>query len=127
MNAKLALIFPLLGLAVSGCDLAKDATQKLHKATENPEESVTQQQVSYSDCLITAIRSGSQFSAEDIRSLCAEATNTIDPSYKWDEGELRPSNVFTRCYDAEKRKLVSNHVDGPERLAKLSCKYPDAK
>jgi hypothetical protein len=108
---------PVLAVSVfatSGCDVASKPRPKAQVDT-------------YSECLFTAIGSGGQLPAEDIRSLCAEATNVIEPRYEYGEKELTPSNDFTRCYDEEKRKLEANRVAEATRLAKLSCKYPEAK
>lgn len=78
----------------------------------------------YSSCLQRALGGSHNLSAEDIRSLCAEASGVIEPRYKFEDKELVPSNDFTRCYDKEKKELESKGVAQATRLAKLSCKYP---
>ena len=81
----------------------------------------------YSECLLRAVTGNNKLSADDIRSLCAEATGTIEPSYQFKDKALAPSNEFTRCYDKEKKELESKGVLQATRLAKLSCKYPEVK
>lgn len=103
------------GLTIlSGCDQAERLTS--HEAAPK-----------YSSCLLRAMVGNHNLTADDIRSLCAEATGATQPAYTWTDKELVPSNEFTRCYDKEKKELESKGVSQATRLAKLSCKYPDVK
>jgi hypothetical protein len=81
----------------------------------------------YSSCLLSAVASGGELEAGDIRALCAEATGVGEPTYKYEESRLVPANEFTRCYDSEKKELETKGVAQAERLAKLTCKYPEAR
>lgn len=67
-------------------------------------------------------------SADDIRSLCAEAAQVIEAQYEMTKnGEMIPSNEFTRCYVERKKEFEALKISDATRLAKLSCKYPDVK
>jgi len=37
------------------------------------------------------------------------------------------TNEFTHCYDSERKELAAEGVAQAERLAKLSCRYPEAR
>ena len=90
--------------------------------------SFTKSPTSYSDCLANAAAGASERPIEELRNLCSEAANVIEPRYKMTDGDIVPSDEFTRCYDAEKKSLEA--VISKEkaiRLAKLSCKYPEVK
>ena len=110
----------LLFIAVylSACDV--DLHQKAPRSADKA--------MTYPDCLSRAVVSGSNRPTEEVRALCAEATGTLDASYTaTPEGNLQPSNDFTRCYDGERKALEARGVAEASRLAKLSCKYPDVK
>ena len=109
-----AVLFSFGILVTSGCDKGKALL-----ASESLQ--------SYSSCLQSAVSSGNHLSADDIRALCAEATGVTEPTYKFGEKELTPSNEFTRCYDKEKKELEARGLSQATRLAKLSCKYPNVK
>lgn len=113
---RYAIFCVLFGASVllSGCE----KTERLMSQQASP---------IYSECLQHSMTGGNNLSADDIRSLCAEATGTIEPSYEFKDKELAPSNEFTRCYDKEKKELESKGVLRAARLAKLSCKYPEVK
>ena len=114
VKAERTSVVAAMLFALVGCDVASKPVQRFQETT-------------YSECLMTTMGAGSQLSAEDIRSLCAEATGVIEPRYAYGEKQLTPSNDFTRCYDEEKRELEAKGVADATRLAKLSCKYPEAK
>jgi len=46
-----------------------------------------------------------------------------------DRGHVRCSQLgycdFTQCYDRQKKELEAKGVAQADRLAKLSCKYPE--
>jgi len=88
---------------------------------------VSQSRVTYSECLANAAAGASNRPVEDLRNLCAEAANVIETRYKLADGDIVPSDDFTRCYDAEKKKLDAIGKNEANRLAKLSCKYPEIK
>lgn len=79
----------------------------------------------YTSCLYNAVSANSSLDIDDIRSLCSEAAQVISPTYEFQDNELVPGNEFTICYDKEKSLLESLGEDKADRLAKLSCKYPD--
>lgn len=83
--------------------------------------------VTYPGCLANAVAGASNRPVEELRNICAEAANVIEPRYKWVDGGTVPSDDFTRCYDAEKKKLEAIGKNEANRLAKLSCKYPEIK
>lgn len=101
-------------LAAAGCDL---------QSTSAPPN----RPLTYSGCLASAVAGGSTLSLSDIRELCSEAAGVIDASYEYKDTGIVPANEFTVCYDAEKKALVALGAERATRLAKLSCKYPDAK
>jgi hypothetical protein len=101
-------------LIVAGCD-------------QSPQLSPKPSHPTYAGCLQSAVAGSSSLSVEEIRSLCAEATGVVDAHYKFQDGEMVPSNDFTRCYDAQKKSFEAQKVPDATRLAKLSCKYPDIK
>ena len=104
--------------ALVGCEQAERIVSRQSRPT-------------YSNCLQQAVGGGSKLSAEDIRSLCAEAAEVIDAHYNIDSKEQKmvPSNEFTRCYDKQKKEFEAQHIAQAQaiRLAKLSCKYPNVK
>jgi hypothetical protein len=79
----------------------------------------------YANCLFSAVSSGGEMEADDIRALCAEAT--AEPTYKSEQGRAVPANDFTRCYEAQKATLESKSLADAPRLARLSCMYPENK
>lgn len=83
--------------------------------------------VSYSGCLASAVAGPSTRSLQEIREACAEAANVVDAHYKMVDNAMVPSNDFTRCYDAEKKRFDNLGPKDAIRFAKLSCKYPDVK
>lgn len=87
----------------------------------------SQSRVTYSGCLANAAAGASTRPVDDLRNLCAEAANVIEPRYKFADSGMVPSDDFTRCYDAEKKKLEVIGKNEANRLAKLSCKYPEIK
>ena len=78
----------------------------------------------YSECLQAAVKGTHYLSADDIRSLCAESSGVADTRYKYESGKLVPSNDFTRCYEEEVKLLKTKGVPQAERLAKVSCRFP---
>ena len=104
----------LIAMALVGCDNHKVLLP-------------SQGEPSYSTCLERGVAGGGRLSAADIRSLCAEAASVINTSYEIKEGELVPSNDFTRCVEKEKSTLEEKGVLQASRLAKLSCKYPEVE
>jgi hypothetical protein len=81
----------------------------------------------YKECLRDLVQKNQNLSADDIRSLCKEITAKPDPVYEYKNGEIVPSNEFTRCF-VERLKASSEEpeVDFLE-LAKLLCFYTVAK
>ena len=84
-------------------------------------------QITYSRCLQLALQGGHALSAVDIRSLCDEIAGTADPRYKFDGGNLVPTNDFTRCYKKVEATLSGKGVSDSQRLARLSCRYSDVE
>jgi len=78
---------------------------------------------SYKECLRDGVQKNQNLSADDIRSLCEEITAKPDTAYEYKNGEIVPSNEFTRCF--EERLKASPEVDSPEsrEVAKLVCFY----
>lgn len=116
-HIKVALAGTCLGVsifALGGCEQAKQLTSQQSRPT-------------YSGCLQTAVGGAHNLSAEDIRSLCAEAAEVVDAHYEFKGNEMVPSNDFTRCYDKQKKEFEAQKITEATRLAKLSCKYPDVK
>jgi hypothetical protein len=118
MRLRTAAIVGSLGalLSVGGCD--KNASPLFQSSA-----------TSYSSCLQRAAAGNTRLTADEIRSLCAESAGVITPTYEFGKagGPMLPSNDFTRCYDGEKKKLDAKGVVEADRLAKLSCKYPEVK
>lgn len=114
---KFGILVLIVAAAVSGCGDGWSAQNSLQQP----------RRASYDDCLRAAIGGGTRLSAEDIRSLCSEAAQVIEPEYNFNNGGVMPSNDFTRCYDAAEAALKRLKVPDATRLAKLSCKYPDVK
>ena len=114
MNAALTLSASLsaAALLLAGCDQSKGA-------------STSRSASSYSDCLLSAVASGGELEADDVRALCAEAT--AEPTYKSDQGRAVPANDFTRCYEEQKATLKAKGLTEIERLARVSCVYPGVK
>ncbi len=110
---KLTMVAAISALVVSGCDLMPQSDGRT-----NPLES-------YPACLNNALQGGHGLAAEDIRSLCEEIAGVANPSYKFTDEKMVPSNEFTRCYRDEKKLLEDLGVEDADRLAKLSCKYPN--
>lgn len=77
----------------------------------------------YLGCLKASFQSNHHYSAEEVRSLCEEISGSINPSYKFIEGELVPENEFTKCYSKETKRLDNLGVDEAEKAAKFLCKY----
>jgi len=99
------------GPYITACDNGKFVSNQGNKLT-------------YSRCLLSAVASGGELEADD-RALCAEATGVTEPTYKYEQNRMVPSNDFTQCYDTQKKELQAKAVAQADRLAKLSCKYPD--
>jgi hypothetical protein len=117
MNRPIAIL--VLAMTVSACDVVCRMPQ--------PEVSAAEPVPTYSGCLMKAMGSGNPLSADDIRALCAEATNVVAPRYEHSDDKVEPSNAFTKCYDEERRKYEVKGLVDATRLAKLSCKYPDVR
>jgi hypothetical protein len=89
--------------------------------------SIAPSHMKYSTCLADAVAGSSNRPLQELRSACGEVANVVDAHYKMENGEMVPSNDFTRCYDAEKKRLDSQGLKESIRFAKLSCRYPDVK
>jgi hypothetical protein len=92
------------GLLMAACDSGKLTSNQANKPT-------------YSSCLLSAVASGGELEAKDIRALCAEATG--------EQHRPVPSDEFTKCHDIQKKELEAKGVTQADRLAKLSCEYPE--
>ena len=79
----------------------------------------------YAECLRSALAGSHNLNADEIRSICAELSGVVTPTYKVQNDNLVPGDEFTRCYVREKKALESKGVAKAGRLAQLSCKYPD--
>lgn len=99
----------------------------LLSACDKPNTPLVTFKPTYSSCLQAAVAGGTNLSAADIRDLCAEAADVLSPLYKWENEKTVPGDDFTRCYDKEKKDFEAAKVPRADRLAKLSCKYPDLK
>lgn len=77
----------------------------------------------YKQCLKESFNGNHSFNAEEVRSLCQEIVGANDPSYEFKNGELVPSDDFTKCYEKQKEELKKQGSDNPDEIAKLVCKY----
>ena len=114
MNSSLSSVIALLGVGalLTACDSGERAAGKAP---------------TYSSCLLSAVASGGELEAGDIRALCAEATGVGEPTYRYVESRAVPANEFTHCYDSERKELEARGIAQAERLAKLSCRYPEVR
>jgi hypothetical protein len=77
----------------------------------------------YKECLRDSIQKNNNLSADDIRSLCKEITARPEPSYEWNNGDLIPSDDFTRCYDKTRKEEIKKGTKDADEIAKLLCHY----
>jgi len=109
-------------LSVSACN---ERGGRLGWVADEPVRQDSQE--SFTACLDNAMRGGHNLSAEEIVYLCEEISGLEDPHYDYVDGEFVPGNEFTRCVDDEKSALAALGKDKAQRLARLSCKYPNFK
>lgn len=101
-------------LILFGCDQAEQYSAMSKKIAP-----------SYSECLQRALAGSHNLSANDIRSLCAEAAGIFYTASKFENGKFVPADNFSSCVDKEEKELKSRSVSQAKRLALLSCKYPE--
>ena len=106
MVSRFSPFVVLLGasLLVAACSSGKAVSNEVTKPT-------------YPSCLLSAVASGGELEAKDIRALCAEATG--------EQNRFVPNNEFEKCYDSQKKELEAKGVVKADRLAKLSCEHPE--
>ena len=113
------IIVVFAALVISACDF-KPLTDDKQSSLNN-----------YQACLDNALQGGHSLTADDIRSLCEEIADVAKLVYKYDaDGKrLLPIGEFATCHADEKRRLGELGLSDTDasRLAKLSCKYPDAE
>lgn len=84
---------------------------------------IAEAQDAYISCLKDALKGSHNFTASDVRSLCEEVSGTQEPTYKWTEKKMIPSNKFTECYDEEKVELKALGEKKASEVAKIICRY----
>jgi hypothetical protein len=113
------LVVVIVALVISGCDF-KPVTDDQHSYLNN-----------YPACLYSALQGAHSLTADDIRSLCEEITGVAELVYHYDTDGTRllPVGEFMACYVDEEERLGELGLSEADanRLAKLSCKYPNAK
>ena len=77
----------------------------------------------YRECLRDGMQTNQNLSADDIRSLCKEITARPEPHYGFVDGELKPLDDFTKCYDKAVKEMADKNDDKEIELAKILCYY----